>query len=418
MHLMHDMVDFVTSRDTIRHMSAERAAVPGGVFMGPGNLFRLFRAYPEGLTKTELATLSGLSRATVYQRLGPLLASGLLVSASRESRTGGRPADRFLVNDRYGVVLVADMGASGLRVAACDISARILAERAQDSDIAAGPATVLQLVGSLFDEVLDDQGLGAADVRAIGIDVPGPVDHGLGRVITPPIMTGWHDFDIPGYFAPRYGAPVLVENDVNAMAFGEHRLVYPAVPDLVYLKIGTGIGAGIIVERDIYRGADGAAGDVGHIQIDDLGEGRPVCRCGRLGCIEAHAGGWALMRELDAEGVGVGTVADVARLIREGHEGATRHYRRASQIVGTAVSDIVSMLNPRIVVLGGQLAAVTDSFVAGVREVVYRRSLPLATRQVQIVPSKLGAKAGIHGMTRLALDHAFAPSRIDVLLGT
>jgi predicted NBD/HSP70 family sugar kinase len=384
--------------------------------MGPGELFSLFRAHPEGLTKTELAFLSGVSRTTVNQRLGPLLGCGLLTSSCRESRGGGRPADRFVVNDRYGVVLVADMGASGLRVAICDMSARILAERTRDSDIAAGPVAVLGVVDSLFQEVLADQGLGGADVRAVGIDVPGPVDHGPGRVITPPIMTGWHDFDIPGHFAPRYGSPVLVENDVNAMAFGEHHLIHPDVPDLVFLKIGTGIGAGIIVEGDIYRGADGAAGDVGHIQIDDLGEGRPLCRCGRLGCIEAHAGGWAIMRDLSAEGVAIASVADVARLIREGHPGASRLYRRASQIVGTAVSDIVSMLNPRIVVLGGQLAGVTDTFVAGVREVVYRRSLPLATRQVQIVPSRLGAKAGVHGMTRLALDLAFEPARIDALL--
>jgi predicted NBD/HSP70 family sugar kinase len=385
--------------------------------MGPGEILHILRAHPQGLTKSEIALRTGLARTTVNQRLGPLIAAGLVVPSPEGSHTGGRPADRFVINDRFGVVLAADMGASGLRVALCDMNARVLAERSERSDITTGPVVVLSRVAVLFGEMLDASSVAASEVRGIGIDVPGPVDHDSGRVITPPIMTGWHDFDIPGFFRPRFACPVMVENDVNAMAFGEHRLVHPDTRNIVFVKIGTGIGTGIIVDGRIYRGSDGAAGDVGHIQIEDNLPDRPLCRCGRFGCVEAHAGGWALLRDLKAYGVPVDTVADVVQLMREGHPEATRLYRRAAMVVGTAVSDIINLLNPRIVVLGGQLASVDDFFFAGVREVVYRRSLPLATRSLQIVASRLGENAGVHGLARLVLDEVSDPGRVDTLLG-
>lgn len=401
---------------TLGRMPSVKQPGGSGPLMEPGEIFDLFRrAGSDGLTKTELARVAGLSRTTANQRLRTLLRLELLVPTLDGSRTVGRPADRFMVNDRYGVVLVADMGASGLRVALCDMNARVLAQRAEDSDIASGPVTILDRLLAHFGSLLDEHGIPAAQVRAIGIDVPGPVNHARGRVVSPPIMTGWHDFDIPAYVRRQIDAPVLVENDVNAMAFGEHRLSYPDVPQLVFVKVGTGIGAGIIVEGMIYRGADGAAGDIGHVQIDDTVERMPSCRCGRLGCIEAHAGGWALLRDLSEAGLGLERVSDVVRAIREGHPIASSLYRQASQVVGTAVSDVVSLLDPRVVVLGGQLAAVNDSFIAGVREVVYRRSLPLATRELRIVTSRLGLEAGVHGMTRLALDDAFSPARVNAL---
>ena len=389
-----------------------------GTLIGSGDILNLVRSRPGGLTKTELSALTGLSRTTINQRLEPLVGAGLLVASVDEARTGGRPADRFSLDERYGVVLVADMGASGLRVALCDMNAQIRAEQAELSDVASGPRPVLDRVADLFDALLESIGLDAEAVRGVGVDVPGPVDHATGRVITPPIMTGWHDFDIVGHIDERFDCPVVVEKDTNAMAFGEHRLSYRDVADLVFVKIGTGIGTGIIVEGQIYRGADGAAGDVGHIQIDDDEQrDQPLCKCGRFGCVEAYAGGWALLRDLREAGVPVESVGDVVRVTREGHPEATRRYRRASMILGKAVSDVVNVLNPRIVVIGGQLAEIDDVLFATVREVVYRRSLPLATRRLQIVPSGLGARgAGVNGLARLVLDHVYSPSRVDGLL--
>lgn len=385
--------------------------------MGIGEMFGLLRKHPEGLTKSELARLSGLSRTTINQRLDVLQTAGLLSPAAQEAWTGGRPADRFLIDGEGAFILVADMGASGLRVALCDIHANVVAERSEDFDITAGPMAVLTRVQTRFLEILAGQARTADDVIGIGIDVPGPVDHASGRVVTPPIMTGWHDFDVPGFFTPQFGGLVSVEKDVNAMAFGEHRLSYPEIDDLVFVKVGTGIGTGIIATKEIYRGADGAAGDIGHIQIgDDLDGARPMCRCGRLGCVEAYAGGWAIQRDLRMAGVEVASVRDVVRLIQQGHPEATRLYRRAATTLGSAISDIVNLVNPRVLVIGGQLATVDDLLFAAVREVVYRRSLPLATRNLQIVPSRLGAHVGIHGLARLVLDDVYDSRRIEAFL--
>lgn len=369
--------------------------------------FGLFRSHPRGLTKTEVARLSGLSRTSINQRLEPLLDKRLLVPLPVEASTGGRPAERFVLNPEIGNVLVADVGASGVRAALCDANAHIHAHRYVPIDVASGPLPVLEHVTELFHALLAENGESANAVSGIGIDVPGPVDHENGRVISPPIMTGWHDFDIPGFLGPRFDAPVLVEKDVNAMAFGEHRVAHPRVPMLVFVKVGTGIGTGIVAFGEIYRGADGAAGDIGHIQITEGAADPPLCRCGNVGCVEAHAGGWALQRDLTALGLEVHSVTEVLQVIRDGHPEATRLFKAAAGVIGSAVSDIVNLLNPRIVVLGGQLAGVEDVLFAVVREVVYRRSLPLATRRLQIIPSTLGEQAGVAGLARLVADRVW-----------
>lgn len=384
---------------------------------GAGELFALFRGQAGGLTKSQLARMSGLSRTTINQRLEPLLAAGLLLAAPPEASTGGRPADRFVLNEGRAVVLVADMGTGGLRTAVCDLAARVLGERSEPSDITTGPVPVLTRVAELFAELLAEQGRSAGDVCGIGVDVPGPVDHARGRVVSPPIMTGWHDYDIPGFFRGTYGCPVLVENDVNAMAYGEQRLARPDSADLVFVKFGTGIGLGIIAGGGIYRGADGSAGDIGHMQIASPdGAAAPLCRCGKTGCVEAYAGGWALRRDLAGLGLDVAAVGDIVPLTLAGQADAARLFARAVRILGTAVSDVVNLLNPRTVVLGGQLAAVDEMLFAGIREVVYRRSPPLSTRRLELVPSTLGTRVGIHGLTRLVLDGVYSPARVAVTL--
>lgn len=402
--------------DRLRPVKGDNGGV-GAAQDGVGGIFRLFRSYPDGLTKSDVVRLSGLSRTTVNQRLEPLLAAGLLMPAAEEARTGGRPADRFVVNESRGVVLVADMGASGLRAALCDMAATVRAERYAASDITDGPLAVLGRVHALFTDMLAEVDRTPENVCGIGVDVPGPVDHETGRVVSPPIMTGWHNYDIPGYFGPHFDAPVVVEKDVNAMAFGEQRVAHPDARDLVFVKVGTGIGTGIIAAGEIYRGADGAAGDVGHTQLTHDGDqGGPTCRCGKLGCVEAFAGGWALQRDLQELGLDVPTVGAAVQLTRDRHPDAMRLFTSAAAVVGAALSDLVNVLNPRTLVLGGQLAAVDDMLFAGVREAVYRRSLPLATRKLEIVPSTLAEKAGVWGLARLVIDHVYAPARVEALV--
>ncbi|MFF2652637.1 ROK family protein [Streptomyces sp. NPDC058045] len=397
-------------------MDTTNAASPRGG-TGPGEVLALFRDVTEGLTKTDVVRHTGLSRTTVNQRLEGLLTAGLLVPAPEDARTRGRPAGRFVVNRDKGVLLVADIGATGLRTALCDLAGEVRAEREAASDVTAGPADVLALVDAHFAELLAQAGRTEADVLGIGIDVPGPVDFATGRVVSPPIMTGWDRYDIPGNLAPRYGCPVLVDKDVNAMAYGELRLRYPDVEHLLMVKIGTGVGTGVIAGGKVHRGADGAAGDVGHIQVtvDDVEE-PPLCRCGNTGCVEAYAGGWALVRDLRAAGYEITGVDEAVRLIRSGDLTAVRLARRAARILGGALADAVNMLNPRVIVIGGQLAHTDEQLFAGIREVVYRRSLPLATRRLQIVRSALDPHAAVRGLSQLLVDGIYGSHRVQQLI--
>jgi predicted NBD/HSP70 family sugar kinase len=382
---------------------------------GLGEVLGLFRAQPS-LTRTDVMQQTGLSRSTVNQRLDALLAAALVLPSGEGSPTGGRPASRFTFNGDRGVLLVADIGATGMRTALCNLRGEVGAERERTMDVAAGPQAVLSAADEMFARLLADAGRTPAEVHGIGIDVPGPVDFASGQVVSPPIMSGWDRYDIPGWFDARYNCPVLVDKDVNAMAFGEQRIAYPGVEQLLMLKAGTGIGAGLIIGGEVYRGANGAAGDIGHIQVTvDGADIEPVCRCGNTGCVEAYAGGWALVRDLRAAGHELATVDDAVNLIRTGDLTAVRLARRAGRIIGHAVADAVSLFNPRVVVIGGQLARIEEQLFAGIREMVYRRSLPLATRNLQIVAATLDTRAGLVGLALLLADGIFAPGRIESL---
>ncbi len=301
-----------------------------------------------------------------------------------------------------------------MRCAITDLAGVILAEEAEALDIATGPYPVLERVAKAFEMLLAVARRPSKDVRGIGIAVPGPVEFATGRVVSPPIMTGWDEFDIPGYFSTLYNCPSLVDNDVNAMAFGEQRACWPQHHDMLFIKVGTGVGCGIIANNELYRGAQGAAGDLGHIPYS--GEGGPICRCGNIGCFEAYAGGWALIRDLRALGHDVNSSFDVVRLIRAGQPDAVRLARQAGRVLGQAISDAVSFFNPSLVVIGGRLAHADEPLLAGIREVVYRRSLPLATRNLQITTSRLDERAGVSGLALMLGDHIFAPQAIDRML--
>jgi len=390
---------------------------PARAGVTPAEVLGLFRDVSSGLTKADVIRQTGLSRSTVNQRLDALLAAGLLVPAVEDARTKGRPAGQFIFNSSRGVLLVVDIGATGLRTALCDLASRVKVEREASADVTRGPEEILALVDELFIAMRNETGVTQEQVLGVGVGVPGPVDHASGVVVSPPIMTGWDRYDIPGFFATRYDCPVLVDKDVNAMALGEHRMRYPDVSHLLMVKIGTGVGVGLVVDGQVLRGADGAAGDIGHIPVvvPDVDE-PPICRCGNVGCLEAHAGGWALVRDLQQAGRDVRTVNDAVRLIRAGDVVAVQLLRRAARILGGAIADTVNLFNPRVITIAGQLAHAEEQLFAGIRELVYRRSLPLATRNLQIVRSKLDPRAGIHGLAHLLVDNIYTPGRLHGLV--
>jgi predicted NBD/HSP70 family sugar kinase len=365
----------------------------------------------DAVTRAALARRTGLARSTVAQRVDALLAHGLVFEAGGEASTGGRPATVLAFNHRAGVVLVADLGATHSRLAISDLAGTPLAEVAFDMDIGDGPEAVLGEVDERFGTLLDEAGRQAADVRGVGVGVPGPVDFPAGRPVNPPIMPGWDGFSIPDWFASRYAAPVLVDNDVNIMALGEHWAHWRDVDHLLYVKVGTGIGSGIVSERGIHRGADGAAGDIGHIRVSEHDDA--VCRCGNLGCLEAVAGGRALAMRLSAEGIPAHSSREVLELVRAGRPEAILMVREAGRVLGDVLAGCVNFFNPGAIVVGGDIAEAQDHLLAGVREVIFQRSLPLATRDLTIANSRLGDRAGVVGAAIMVIDHVLAPDAVD-----
>jgi predicted NBD/HSP70 family sugar kinase len=377
---------------------------------GAGAVLRLIRD-SEAVTRADLARRTGLARSTVAQRVDALLKHGLVYEAGDSASTGGRPPTVLAFNHEAGVVLAADLGATHSRLAVSDLAGVPLSEVTQDLDIGLGPDAVLEWVQDRFIELLEEVERKASDVRGIGIGVPGPVAFSSGQAVNPPIMPGWDGFSIPGWFSSRYEAPVLVDNDVNIMALGEQFIHWRNSEHLLFVKVGTGIGCGIVAGGDIHRGAQGAAGDIGHIRLSHHDE--VVCRCGNIGCLEAVAGGRALAQRLTEEGIKASTSRDVVRLVRAGNPVATRLVREAGRALGEVLAGCVNFFNPSVIVIGGDLGEVHEQLLAGVREVTFRRSLPLATGDLQTVPSKLGDRAGVIGAAVLVIEHVLDPDAID-----
>lgn len=378
-----------------------------------GALLGLIRS-GQARTRAELASVTGLARSTVSQRVDALLARRLVREAGESPSTGGRPPTVLALDSTAWVILAADLGATHSRLAVTDLAGQPLAEHAADLDIAQGPDRVLQWVHTRFTELLAEAGRSAQEVAGIGIGLPGPVEFATGRPVNPPIMPGWDGVRVPTTFADRYGVPVLVDNDVNIMAAGEYWARYSDQRDLLFIKVGTGIGCGIVAGGHIHRGAQGAAGDLGHVQVPDRPDA--VCRCGNLGCVEAVAGGAAIARDLRDAGIAAQGSRDVVRLVRAGDAVAGRLVREAGRVLGEVLAAAVNLLNPSVVVIGGDLAQAHEQLLAGVREVVYQRSLPLATQHLEIVRSHLGDRAGITGAAAMAIEHVLDPVRVDAAL--
>jgi predicted NBD/HSP70 family sugar kinase len=229
-------------------------------------------------------------------------------------------------------------------------------------------------------------------------------------------MPGWDGFPVPEWLGSRLGAPVLVDNDVNIMALGEHWAARPEVEHLVFVKIGTGIGCGIISERRLHRGAQGAAGDIGHIRVTSAAE--VICRCGNTGCLEAVAGGAAIASQLRNAGIHAENSRDVVGLVRAGNTQAVQFIRQAGREIGDVLASIVNFFNPSVIVIGGDIAEAGEHVLAGVREVIYSRSLPLATQHLSIRATELGDRAGVIGAAVMVIEAVLAPEAVDLTVSS
>ncbi|MGH3469351.1 MAG: ROK family protein, partial [Thermocrispum sp.] len=280
-------------------------------------------------TRAELAAETGLARSTVAERIETLLSSGFLKPAEKAESTGGRPPTMFAFNPAARVVLAADVGATHVLLAVTDLEGEVLAEEGHELDIADGPDAVLDSVCASGTRLVKQVGRGPADLLGVGIGLPGPVEHSTGRPTSPPIMPGWDDFDVMGFVRDRLGVRTLVDNDVNIMALGEHHTQWPQAADMLFVKVATGIGSGLISDGRLHRGAQGAAGDMGHVQLPHGAD--VACRCGNVGCLEAIASGAAVAAKLTADGTPADGSADVVALARGGSVPALTMLRQAGR---------------------------------------------------------------------------------------
>ena len=381
---------------------------------GASELFQLLRD-GQPRTRAELASITGLARSTIALRVDALMELGLVSPVGDAQSTGGRPSSQFALNPSAKVVLAADLGASHATLALTDLTGVSLVERRGPIDIADGPETVLTWMVATGRELLAEIGRTADDLIAIGIGLPGPVEHSTGRPINPPIMPGWDRFDVPGFVQQHLAVPVLVDNDVNIMALGERAYAFPQVEHLIFIKVATGIGSGVISGGLLQRGAQGIAGDIGHVQIP-RGAGIP-CHCGNRGCLEALASGPAIAADLRKTGLEVEFGQDVVELVKRGNIEAIQAVRQAGRDIGEVLTACVSLINPSVIAIGGSMAQAGEHLIAGVREVVYTRSMPLATEHLAIVQSSAGAHAAVIGASMLAIHHALSPESIDAMAG-
>ncbi len=377
-------------------------------------------------SRSELVTRTGLGRAIVARRVQELIDRGLVAEGETGPSTGGRPPRQLAFRADAGHVLAADLGATSISVAVTDLAGRILGHYAEPAEIASGPEAILGRVEELFQELQHTTRSIPGPTWGVGVGVPGPVEFATGRPISPPIMPGWDGYPIRARFAERYAAPVWVDNDVNVLALGEWRAgIAQGHDDVVVIKFGTGIGAGIISHGRLHRGAQGSAGDVGHIQVVD--DASVICRCGNVGCLEALAGGAAIGRDGEAVALegrsdrlraaldehGSLTAEDVARAAAFGDPVAVELLQAAGRRVGHMLASVVNFFNPSLVVIGGGVAQGGDQLLASIRETVYRRSLPLATRELLIQRSSLGMLGGVIGVSALVVDQLFARDAIE-----
>jgi predicted NBD/HSP70 family sugar kinase len=326
------------------------------------------------------------------------------------------------------VILAASLGEVSLHAAVTDLDGRDLVREFRSIDVQNGPEAALRAVHDSFRRLLRKLG-DPVPVWAVSVGLPGPMDYPTGRVVTPPTIPGWAGFDVRSWFADRYDAPVWVDNEVNLMALGEWERGEPQERrDLLYVKVATGIGSGLVTNGRLHRGDSGAAGDIGHVRVTD--DPAAVCRCGKTGCLEALASGWALVRSL-TERARVGespvlaarlaeagrlTGEDIGRATAAGDEVVRAAVTTAARVTGTAIAGVVDFANPGTLVLGGGVIRWSPLFFDEFRQAVLDGAIELATRSLTIRPASLQFTEGTTGAALLAAENLLRPAALQMWL--
>lgn len=366
---------------------------------GPGRLVRLV-ATGQAESRADLARLSGLAPSSVSLRVEQLIEAGVFGEEGSGPSRGGRRPRRLRLGREAGVFLAADLGAHHARLAVLGLDGAPLTLTEVACEVSDGPQATLDRVIERLQALAREGDSAGLPVRGVGLGLPGPVDPATGSVVSPSRMPGWKDFPVREYVAGRTRLPTLVENDANLMAVGEHQNAWPGRDNLMVIKLGTGIGCGVIAEGGLHRGR-GAAGDISHVRVH--AEAHADCSCGHPDCLEAHASGAALMSSLAAQGIKVDHPAQIVDLVTDGVPQATSLVRNAGRLIGDVLTALVNFFNPDALVLGGSLS-LAEPLIAAVRGAIYEGCLPLATRNLEIATSRTGRDASILGAGYLLLE--------------
>lgn len=349
----------------------------------------------------------GLTRAAVTIIINDLISNGIILNTESRSTASGRPPVALEINPNQGMVAAIDMGAMHLSAALGDFSARILEEIEVPFHVDMGPEEGLQEADNILKELLQKRGLSTADLSAIGVGVPGPVIADKGMVMAPPIMPGWDRFPIRATLEQKWGTAVTLNNDAELGALGEW--AYGAgrgEKNLAFIKVGSGIGAGLIINQQLYGGNTGSAGEIGHLTVDENG---PLCACGNHGCLEAFAGGHAIASQarklvtsgkrtlLSEKSLDTITARDVAEAARRGDLAAQEIIKRSGTFIGIAIAGLINLINPSAVIIGGGVAQVGDLLTAPIRQAVRERSLRASEHSVRITTAMLGRRSSLMG---------------------
>ncbi len=377
----------------------------------------LIRFTPGGISRAELAQRMDLSRAAMTAIVNDLLESNVVRETESRNGQNGRPPIILEVNPTRGFVAGIDMGASHLSLVLTDFAAQVIDELEIPFNIADGPETCLGQANALLSDLLKKNELTPTSLSAIGLGVPGPIASEAGMVYAPPIMPGWDSYPIQASLEEKWNLPVSLNNDAELGALGEW--AYGAGRGenyLAYIKVGTGIGSGILLNGQVYRGATGSAGEIGHLTIEENG---PLCECGNAGCLEALAGGRAIARQAQ-EAIRKGsrtllsslgpveqiTARDVASAARRGDLVAQQIISRAGSYLGIALAGLVNLFNPRTIVVGGGVAQVGDLLLQPIRDTIARRSIQASARTVKINTAILRRHSSAMGAIVQALSIA------------
>ncbi|MBT1174410.1 ROK family protein [Bifidobacterium sp. LC6] len=379
------------------------------------------------MTRSGIGTVTGWARPTVNKRIDELTAIGIAQPLAIPSATGGRPAQGFAFNPSCAYILTIDIATTVTTIALCDLSGQptvtqtvnVGAENEPDEALAhiCKAADSLLIQGTGASQAIGTPHTRAVRLYAVSVAVTTRVETITGNIIQAPVMRHWENHHLREYFAERYHAPAFIENDANARALCKAHQMSPnaqrLVPNLLYVHAGMGLGAGIIASGAIMHGAFGAAGDIGHIHVfSSIGE-HSLCRCGNTGCVEATAGGWAILQALQAQGKSACTLNDVVELANHGDIATVQLIRQAGRLIGDVISACVNMLNPSCIVVGGELSHCGELLMNGIRERVWARAQPLATKSLRIEPCSDEAQAGIVGLAYAAIDQGL--TSLDML---